>query len=369
MQRAIKLTLKYVTGKKRRAINALLSRYRSAVNFYIRSLWQTPGALDKATKARLQGTELSSRYLSNALKQALETVSATKKSARVLGVKASCPRLAGAATLAGTLVKVEKGEGSFDVVIRLSGLVPRKLITIPTKATAVLNSWLARKDAVLVQGCGLSENKLIVWVEVPDEEPKEGEVIGVDIGKNKLISDSDGNHYGREFSKICNKIRRSKRKSKARYRHFDERENYINFVVNQLPWDKLSCIGVEDLCDLKRGKQKKRGKSFRKALAPWTYRRVLDRIGHKAQENRVRLVAVPPAYTSQKCPACSKVTSENRKGEHFQCVRCGYGNDADTVGALNVLARTLDTLGSLQSPRLKGREAAVVINDYSMLNC
>ena len=132
-----------------------------------------------------------------------------------------------------------------------------------------------------------------------------------------------------------------------------ERITLINQVINLLPWTQLSVLGVENLNNLKLGKQKNRGKVFRKALAPWTYRRVLDRIGHKAQENRVRLVAVPPAYTSQKCPACSKVTSENRKGEHFQCVRCGYGNDADTVGALNVLARTLDTLGSLQSPRLK----------------
>ena len=36
----------------------------------------------------------------------------------------------------------------------------------------------------------------------------------------------------------------------------------------------------------------------------------------------------------------------------FQCLACGRTGDADTVGALNILARTLATLGSVESPRL-----------------
>ena len=85
MRRACKVTLKFTTGKKRRALTALLVAYRAGVNFYIRSLWSTPGKLDAATLARLQNTRLSERYKSQALKQALETVVATKLSAKALG--------------------------------------------------------------------------------------------------------------------------------------------------------------------------------------------------------------------------------------------------------------------------------------------
>jgi transposase len=102
---------------------------------------------------------------------------------------------------------------------------------------------------------------------------------------------------------------------------------------------------------MKRGKQKGRGKSFRKAIAPWTYRQGLNRAGDKSLENRVRLVDNDPAKTSRECPQDGTVRQENRRGEKFRCVVCGYAADADYVGARNVLAKTLATLGSVESPR------------------
>jgi putative transposase len=124
-------------------------------------------------------------------------------------------------------------------------------------------------------------------------------------------------------------------------------------------------IGVEALHDMKRGKKKGRGKTFRKAMAPWTYRRVLNRIADKAQENRVRLVRVDPANTSRTCPDCGAAHKENRKGEKFRCLTCGRTGHADTIGATNVLTRTLATLAECRVPQaLKG----VGIVFYSSLN-
>jgi IS605 OrfB family transposase len=128
--------------------------------------------------------------------------------------------------------------------------------------------------------------------------------------------------------------------------------HYLGASVNSLPFDRIAAIGVEELHDMKRGKQKGRGKKFRKAMAPWTYQHVLNRIEMKAQENRVLLVRVDPANTSRTYPACGAVSKENRKGEKFLCVTCDHAGDADTFGAQNVLARTLATLGSVASPRL-----------------
>ncbi|HNJ41522.1 MAG TPA: zinc ribbon domain-containing protein [Acidobacteriota bacterium] len=45
--------------------------------------------------------------------------------------------------------------------------------------------------------------------------------------------------------------------------------------------------------------------------------------------------------------------SDNRKGEKFLCRHCGHTADADTVGAQNILARTLATFGSVESPELQ----------------
>jgi len=50
------------------------------------------------------------------------------------------------------------------------------------------------------------------------------------------------------------------------------------------------------------------------------------------------LVAVPPQNTSRTCPCCGHVSADNRQTqERFACVECGFEENADVVGALNVL--------------------------------
>lgn len=356
MRRACKVTLKFATAYKRKAIRALLQSYRGAVNFYIRSLWKEYGGLDKETLARLEATRLSQRFKSQTLKQALEVAISTKKAAKATGICCGLPVFRGAAVLDSKFVSVEEGRGSFDLVVRLSTLHQGHRIDIPTKATRVLFKWLAKPGAKLVQGCGLTENGIILWVDIPDAEVKPveaGKILGVDVGVAKVLVDSDGQRYGTEFRAIRDKVLRRRPGSKGKRRARIERDQYLNRTIKQLPWGDLSVLGVEDLNGVKRGKKQGRGKNFRKAVAPWTYRRVLSRAECLAQENRVRLVAVPPAYTSRVCPRCGREHKENRRGEQFLCVYCGYKADSDHVGAQNVLARTLATIGSVESPVLK----------------
>jgi len=355
VRRACKVSLEFLTDAKRRRLGALLQAYRGAVNFFIRSLWEQPGKLDGKTLARLpkENTRLSERYKSQALKQALETVESTQKAARATGIPASCPHFTGAAILDGKFVSVEDGRGSFDLVVRVSSLKKGDRITIPTRHTEVTRKWLSRPLAKLVQGCALDEDSLILWVELPDLPVKsegEGEVLAIDVGVNKLISTSEGKYYGREFKAIRDKIRRRRPGSKGRARAHREREHYINRTLNLLPWERIRVLGMEALSDMKRGRGK-RGRNFRKAMAPWTYRQVLDRATQKAQENRVLSVRVDPANTSRTCPVCKTVSKMSRRGEDFECISCLHEEDADTVGALEIRQRTLRFLGSLASPR------------------
>ena len=67
------------------------------------------------------------------------------------------------------------------------------------------------------------------------------------------------------------------------------------------------------------------------------FRRQLD---YKTIWNGGFLVAVPPQNTSRCCPNCGHTAKENRQTQaDFECVECGYTENADVVGALNVLAR------------------------------
>ncbi|MCK7544001.1 transposase [Marinobacter bryozoorum] len=65
------------------------------------------------------------------------------------------------------------------------------------------------------------------------------------------------------------------------------------------------------------------------------FRRQLD---YKLQWNGGWLVAVPPRNTSRTCPACGHVSADNRQTQaQFHCLDCGFKENADTVGAINVL--------------------------------
>ncbi|MGY6771453.1 RNA-guided endonuclease InsQ/TnpB family protein [Gallibacterium sp. ZY190522] len=67
------------------------------------------------------------------------------------------------------------------------------------------------------------------------------------------------------------------------------------------------------------------------------FRRQLD---YKTQWQGGFLVAVPAQNTSRTCPCCGHVAKENRQTQaNFECVECGYTENADVVGALNVLTR------------------------------
>ena len=63
-------------------------------------------------------------------------------------------------------------------------------------------------------------------------------------------------------------------------------------------------------------------------------------LNYKLDWNGGILIAVPPQYTSQTCPCCGHIAKANRQTQaKFECMECGYANNADVVGATNILAR------------------------------
>ena len=63
-------------------------------------------------------------------------------------------------------------------------------------------------------------------------------------------------------------------------------------------------------------------------------------LAYKLAWNGGWLIAVPAQNTSRTCPCCGQVSADNRQTQaRFVCVKCGYENNADLVGAINILAR------------------------------
>ena len=51
---------------------------------------------------------------------------------------------------------------------------------------------------------------------------------------------------------------------------------------------------------------------------------------------------VVPDFTSQVCPVCQNLDPKNREHKTFFCTCCGYEDDADHVGSLNIRTRATD---------------------------
>jgi len=86
------------------------------------------------------------------------------------------------------------------------------------------------------------------------------------------------------------------------------------------------------------GKQVRSKSGLNKAILDqgwFEFRRQLD---YKLAWRGGYLIAVPPKNTSRTCPACGHISADNRQTQaRFECVDCGYENNADVVGAINVL--------------------------------
>ena len=90
----------------------------------------------------------------------------------------------------------------------------------------------------------------------------------------------------------------------------------------------------------KPGKNVRAKGGLNKAILDQGWFEFRRQLAYKFSWNGGTLVAVPAHNTSRTCPCCGHVAKENRLSQaKFACVDCGYEENADVVGAMNVLAR------------------------------
>ena len=70
-----------------------------------------------------------------------------------------------------------------------------------------------------------------------------------------------------------------------------------------------------------------------------------DEFEHIARKYGIAVSLVQSYYTSQTCPKCGCIDSENRKNqEEFECIECGYKSNADLNASINIKQRVVSTV-------------------------
>lgn len=88
------------------------------------------------------------------------------------------------------------------------------------------------------------------------------------------------------------------------------------------------------------GKNVKAKSGLNKSILDQGWSMFVNQLEYKLAWQQGTLIKVDPKNTSRCCPACGHVSADNRRTQaKFECVDCGFVENADIVGAINVLAR------------------------------
>ena len=192
---------------------------------------------------------------------------------------------------------------------------------------------------------------LFQTVDVPEEDVEDvEEFIGVDMGLLEIASLSNGKNFS---SKKLNDYREKRQKvrsslqskgtkgSKKVLKRLSGKERTTSTIINhtiskqivQLAKSEGKGIAIEDLKGIRFSASKK-GKKFRTRVGKWSFNQLRSFLTYKCLLNGVKLVVVPPAYTSKTCSNCFHIG--NRQGKKFTCNNCNSVFDADENAAKNI---------------------------------
>lgn len=238
--------------------------------------------------------------------------------------------------------------------------------------------WLRYRNSREVLGTvknvtvSLSGGKWFVSIqterEVVQPLPQSRTAVGIDMGIVRFASLSDGSYLEplNSFKRHESALRKAQqamsrktrfsnnwKKAKTRVQRIhsrigNTRRDYLHKATTTISQNH-AMVCIEDLQVRNMSKsaagttevpgRRVRAKSgLNKAILDqgwFEFRRQLD---YKLVWNGGYLIAVPPQNTSRTCPACGHVSKDNRQTQaRFACVECDFEENADLVGAMNVL--------------------------------
>jgi len=194
---------------------------------------------------------------------------------------------------------------------------------------------------------------LFQTIEVPEEAIEDvEEFIGVDFGQTDIAVTSDGTNFNskpiKEVRKYYTKVRASVQSkgtkgAKKLLKRLSGKESHFVSITNHTIAKQIVAqakaenkgIAIEDLTHIRKT-AKSKSKAQRTELNRWSFSQLRQFLTYKALLNGIKLLVIPPAYTSQTCNVCNHIGI--RQGKRFRCENCGNAMDADINAARNIAA-------------------------------
>lgn len=195
-------------------------------------------------------------------------------------------------------------------------------------------------------------------------------MIGIDLGVKRFATLSDGSYIEplNSFCKLSKKLAFEQRKLSKKVRfsaNWKKQKQITTRLHERIANARLdflhktstniskshAMIVVEDLKirnmsksakgdEQQHGRNVKSKSGLNKSILDQGWGMFVQMLEYKQQWLGGDVLKVDPKYTSQTCPFCGHKSKNNRLTQSkFECVECGYSENADIVGALNVLAR------------------------------
>ena len=251
------------------------------------------------------------------------------------------------------------------------------------------------KNVTVSQSCGKWYISIQTESEVSTPVHPSASMVGLDAGVAKLATLSDGTVFEpvnsfqknqktparlqRQLSrkvKFSNNWQKQKRKiQRLHSRIANIRRDYLHKVTTTVSKNHAMIV-IEDLKVKYMSKsaagtishpgRNVRAKSgLNRSILDQGWYEMRRQLEYKQLWRGGQVLAVPPAYTSQRCACCGHTAKENRLSQSkFRCQVCGYTANADVNGARNILAAGHAVLacgGMVQSGRPLKQEPTEMI--------
>ncbi|EHF4937016.1 IS200/IS605 family element transposase accessory protein TnpB [Enterobacter hormaechei] len=251
------------------------------------------------------------------------------------------------------------------------------------------------KNVTVSQSCGKWYVSIQTECEVSAPVHPSTSMAGLDAGVAKLATLSDGTVFKpvnsfqknqkklallqRQLSrkvKFSNNWQKQKRKiQRLHSRIANLRRDYLHKVTTTISKNHamivIEDLKVSNMSKSAAGTVSQPGRNVRaksglnRSILDQGWYEMRRQLEYKQLWRGGQVLAVPPAYTSQRCACCGHTAKENRQSQStFRCQTCGYTANADVNGARNILAAGHAVLacgGMVQSGRPLKQEPTGVI--------
>lgn len=225
------------------------------------------------------------------------------------------------------------------------------------------------KNVTVSQSCGKWYISIQTESEVSTPAHPSASMVGLDAGVAKLATLSDGTVFEpvNSFQKNQKKLARlqrqlsrkvkfsnnwQKQKRKIQRLHSciaNIRRDYLHKVTTTVSKNHamivIEDLKVSNMSKSAAGTVSQPGRNVRaksglnRSILDQGWYEMRRQLEYKQLWSGGQVLAVPPAYTSQRCACCGHTAKENRLSQSkFRCQVCGYTANADVNGARNILA-------------------------------